>query len=169
RPGRDYRATAIEEVPVRVEARDDFRLDALELHYSVNGGEWRHERLPAGTADIQAAAMLRLEELQQPGADGSVPVLVPGDLVSYYAEARDNKHSVQTDLFLIQVQPFEQRYTQLQAGGGGGGGGDGEGEQDGEISRRQREILVATWNLQRSQQEAGQREKERAADNARML
>src|SRR5690606_3152396 len=26
RPGRDYRATAIEEVPVRVEARDDFRL-----------------------------------------------------------------------------------------------------------------------------------------------
>src|SRR5690606_13251163 len=48
RPGRDYRATAIEEVPVRVEARDDFRVDSLALHYSVNGGEWREERLPAG-------------------------------------------------------------------------------------------------------------------------
>ncbi len=167
RPGRDYRATAIEEVPVRVEARDDFRLDAIELHYSVNGGEWRREKLPAGTSDIQAAALLRLEELQKPGADGAPPLLSPGDLVSYYAQARDNKHTVETDLFFIQVQPFEQRFTQAQAGGGGGG--DGGGEEEGDISRRQREILVATWNLQRNEKEAGAREKERVADNARML
>lgn len=169
RPGRDYRATALEEVPVRIEARDDFRLDALELHYSVNGGEWRKERLPAGTVDVQAAALLRLEEMQKPGPNGETPTLVPGDLVSYYGLARDNKHSVQTDLFLIQVQPFEQRYTQSQAGGGGGGGGGGGDEEEGDISRRQREILLATWNLQRNEQEAGAREKERVADNARML
>jgi hypothetical protein len=168
RPGRDYRATAIEEVPVRVQARDDFRLDALELHYSVNGGEWKREKLPAGSGDIQAAALLRLEEMQKPGADGSPPLLSPGDLVSYYAQARDHEHTVQTDLFLIQVQPFEQRYTQAQAGGGGGGQGGGE-EEGGDISRRQREILIATWNLQRNEKEAGAREKERLADNARML
>ncbi len=29
KPGKDYRATAIEEVPVRVQARDDYRLEAL--------------------------------------------------------------------------------------------------------------------------------------------
>ena len=148
-PGRDYRATNIEEVPVGVKAQDDFRLEALELHYSVNGGDWQVDKLPAGSADIQAAALLRLEEMQQKGPRGESPLLVPGDLVSYYAQARDHSNSVQTDLFLIQVQPFEQRYTQSQANGGGGGGGGGE-EDQGQISQRQREVLLATFNLQRN-------------------
>ncbi len=72
RPGKDYRATNIEEVPVRVQAKDDYRLEALELHYSVNGGDFRTEKLPAGSADIQAAALLRLEEMQQRSAGGRV-------------------------------------------------------------------------------------------------
>ena len=38
RPGRDFRASPIEEVTVAVEAKDDFGLKAVELHYSVNGG-----------------------------------------------------------------------------------------------------------------------------------
>jgi hypothetical protein len=168
RPGRDYQATNIEEVPVSVRARDDFRLEALELIYSVNGGEWRSDKMPAGSADIQAAALLRLEELQQRGPQGEPPLLVPGDLVSYYALARDHGSSVQTDLFLIQVQPFERRFTQSQANGGGGGGGGGE-DEEGQISKRQREVLLATWNLQRTKDAAGDRETERAADNARML
>ncbi len=154
---------------MRVEARDDYRLEALELHYSVNGGEWRSENLPAGSADIQAAALLRMEEMQKRGLKGESPLLQPGDLVSYYALARDHSHSVQTDLFLIQVQPFEQRYTQNQAGGGGGGGGGGGDDDGNQISRRQKEVLLATWNLQRNQEDASQRDSERNADNARML
>ncbi len=169
KPGRDYRATNIEEVPVNVRARDDFRLEALELHYSVNGGDWRNDKLPAGTTDIQAAALLRLEEMQQAGPGGEEPLLQPGDLVSYYALARDHGSSTQTDLFLIQIQPFERRFTQSQANGGGGGGGGGGEEDEGQISQRQREVLLATWNLQRNREKAGEREAERDADNARML
>ena len=168
RPGRDYQATAIEEVPVSVQAQDDFRLESLALHYSVNGGEFRAEPLDAGARDIQAAAMLRLEEMQQAGPRGEAPLLVPGDLVSYYAVAKDHKSSSQTDLFLIQVQPFERRYTQGQ-GGGGGGGGAGSEEDEGAISQRQREVLLATWNLQRTGAEDGERDRERRADSARML
>ena len=37
RPGRDFKATPIEEVAVAVEAKDDFALKSVELHYSVNG------------------------------------------------------------------------------------------------------------------------------------
>jgi hypothetical protein len=166
RPGKDYQATSIEEVPVSVKAQDDFRLESLNLRYSVNGGDWRDEKLDAGATDIQAAALLRLEEMQQRGADGSEPLLEPGDLVSYYAVARDHGSSAQTDLFLIQVLPFDRRYTQSQANGGGGGGG-GE-EDEGAISQRQREVLLATWNLQRADRAEG-REKERQADSARML
>jgi hypothetical protein len=168
RPGRDYRATNIEEVPVGIKAQDDFRLEALELHYAVNGGDWQVEKLPAGSPDVQAAALLRLEELQQRGPKGESPLLVPGDLVSYYAMARDHGSSTQTDLFLIQVQPFEQRYTQSQANGGGGGGGGGEEDQN-QISQRQREVLLATFNLQRNRTKEGGRAAERDVDNARML
>ncbi len=38
RPARDYRASPIEEVTVAANANDDFGLDAMTLHYSVNGG-----------------------------------------------------------------------------------------------------------------------------------
>ncbi len=41
KPGRDWRASNIEEVTVRVEANDDFGLDRVEVRYSVNGGEWQ--------------------------------------------------------------------------------------------------------------------------------
>ena len=41
KPGRDWRASNIEEVTVRIEANDDFGLDRVELRYSVNGGEWQ--------------------------------------------------------------------------------------------------------------------------------
>src|SRR6202012_1788586 len=37
RPGGDYRASPIEEVTVGVKATDEFGLNDLHLHYSVNG------------------------------------------------------------------------------------------------------------------------------------
>ena len=49
--------------------------------------------------------------------------LVPGDIVSLYATARDGKNSAKTDMFFVQAVPFEFEYSQSQAGGGGGGGG----------------------------------------------
>ena len=162
RPGRDYQATSIEEVPVAVQAHDDFRLEALTLHFAVNGGAWQTEALEAGAPDINAAALLRLEELRQ----STRAPLEPGDIVTYYAVARDHHQSVQTDLFLIQVQPFDHRYTQSQAAGGGGGGGGGE--EDGKISARQREILMATFNLARDAQ-AGTQDSARVNDNATLL
>ncbi len=77
--------------------------------------------------------------------------LKPGDLISYYAEASDHSQAVQTDMYFIQVQAYNRRYTQSQLSGGGGGGGGG-GPSD-EISQRQRQIVVSTWNLIREQGE----------------
>jgi hypothetical protein len=44
------------------------------------------------------------------------------------------------------VQPFERNYTQSQQAGGGGGGGGGGEEDQNQISKRQKEIIAATWN-----------------------
>ena len=163
KPGRDYQASGIEEVPVHLSAADDFKLRALELRYAVNGGEWQTVKLPANSKQADTQMLLRLEELGKAhGASG----LTPGDLVTYYAVAHDEHQSAQTDLFLIQVQPFDRRYTQSQSAGQQGGGA---GEQDAAISDRQREILLATWNLERSREDPGARGAQRIQDNARML
>jgi hypothetical protein len=214
RPGRDWRASNIEEVTVAVDANDDFDLDGLELRYSINGGEWATVTLPADGAQVSAAEILYLEDLRQPSvaatgqqdlvdlsrpltledlralreefeaqaeaeagaaAEEAAPeaetpserTLEPGDLISYYAVATDRGQSVQTDLFFVEVQPFERSFTQGGAGAGGAGGG---GQQQDEISRRQKEILVATWNLIREQKEQESfLDEQQLEDNARML
>lgn len=158
KPGRDWRASSVEEVPIVIRAQDDFRLQQLELRYSVNGGDWKTTKLPANTQRVEAKSMLQMEEL-----GGKTP-LVPGDLVSYYAVAKDRKHAVQTDLYMVQVQPFERRLTEGQSGGGAG---DGSSEQE-QIAERQRDILVATWNLQRARDQ-GRRTPQQLKESAEML
>src|SRR5690606_21441560 len=93
--------------------------------------------------------------------------LEPGDVISYYAVAEDRGRAVQTDLFFVEVQPFDRSFTQSTQGGGGGGGG---GQQQDEISRRQKEILVATWNLiNEREQESSFLDEQQLEDNSRML
>src|SRR5438132_12972808 len=81
RPGGDYRASPIEEVTLSVRAQDDFGLKDLDLHYSVNGGSENTVRLlkAPGEKHATGSTVLALEDFK----------LVPGDLVSVYAIARD--------------------------------------------------------------------------------
>jgi hypothetical protein len=142
RPMSDYRASPIEEVTVGVKASDDFGLNKMSLHYSVNGG-------PEKTIDL----------LQKPGAksaDGTATLsledfkLIPGDLVSLYATAKDGHAEARTDMSFIQADPFEREFSQSQQmGGGGGGGGGGAGSQT-DISKREKELIAATWKRQNS-------------------
>ena len=137
RPGADWSATPIEEVLVAVNATDDFAVESVTLHYSVNGAEWEQIALEEEN-DFEHLFMLE-EFLTEQGGP-----LIAGDLVSYYAEAKDRDQVVSTDMLFIDVRPFERRFTQSQQSGGGGGGG---GQQEQEISQRQKEILVSTFNL----------------------
>ncbi|MFL6577699.1 MAG: hypothetical protein ACJ8MR_13855 [Povalibacter sp.] len=166
KPGRDWQATSIEEVPVSVQAHDDFNLQQVALRYSVNGGEWQTLPLPAGARETDADSLLRLEDIgARESTEPNAPAqLQPGDLVTYYGLAKDRQHSVQTDLFMVQVQPFERHFSEGQSGGGGGAMGDDQGA----ISERQREILLATWNLLRGQQSAS-RSRSQVQESASML
>src|SRR4029077_5755894 len=111
RPGGDYRASAIEEVPVGVKGSGEFGLKDMSLRYSVNGGPVRDVNLlkvpDAKSAD--GAYTLALEEFK----------LVPGDLVSVYATARDGHSEARTDISFIQVDPFEREFSQSQQSGAG--------------------------------------------------
>ncbi len=137
-PGGDWSATPIEEVAVAVTADDDFTVESVTLNYSVNGAEWEQVQLDA-TNDFEHLFMLE-EFYSEKGGP-----LMAGDLISYYAEAADREQLVSTDMMFIDVRPFERRFTQSQQSGGGGGGGESQQEQ--EISQRQKEILISTFNL----------------------
>jgi hypothetical protein len=154
RPGRDATATPIEEVTAQLEGEDDFGLKGFELRYSVNGGPEKAVRLPAsGQKSAAASYTFAIENLS----------LVPGDVISYYAAAKDAKVETKTDMYFIEVQPFEREFYQSQMmGGGGAGGGEDETSQ---ISRRQKEIVNATWNLARERK----LDKQKAADDAKTL
>src|SRR6185436_12438152 len=65
KPGRDWRASNIEEVTVRVEANDDFGLDRVEVRYSVNGGEWQTAPLDVNGNSVVGQQILYLEEMTQ--------------------------------------------------------------------------------------------------------
>jgi hypothetical protein len=139
RPGGDYRASPIEEVTVGVKAADRFGLNELHLHYSVNGGPNRNVDLlkSPGAKNANGSYTLPLEDFR----------LVPGDLVSLYATARDGHSEARTEIAFIQVEPFEREFSQSQQSGGGAGGGGGNNHQT-EISKREKELIAATWKQQ---------------------
>ncbi len=141
RPARaDYHASPIEEVTVSAKATDEYGLHEMALHYSINGG-------PEKTVDV-------LQKKGEKQADGATTLaledfkLVPGDLVSVYATARDGNAEAHTDMMFIQADPFEREFSQSQQSGGGGGGGGGGGNQSAQISQREKEIISATFKQQ---------------------
>jgi hypothetical protein len=160
RPGRDWSASRIEEVTTRITAEDDYRIDGLELRYSVNGGDWESIELDADLDAIEVDHVFFLESLSESGEEP----LVPGDLISYYAVAEDRENSARTDMFFIDVQPFDRRYSQSQQAGGGQQGGP-----QNEVSQRQREIIISTWNLIREQSDQRRGDDAFVSDNAALL
>jgi hypothetical protein len=140
RPGGDYRASPIEEVAVGVNGSDQFGLKDMHLHYSVNGGPVRDVNLlkvsEAKSAD--GAYTLSLEDFK----------LVPGDLVSLYATAKDGHSEARTEISFIQVDPFEREFSQSQQSGAGASAGGGQSSDQTEISKREKELIAATWKQQ---------------------
>ncbi len=141
RPSRgDYHASPIEEVTVAAKATGDYGLTGVALHYSVNGGpETTVDLLPQkGKKEASGSTTLSLEDFK----------LLPGDLVSVYASAKDANAETHTDMMFIQADPFEREFSQSQSGGGGGGGGGGRGDDPAQISQREKEIISATFKQQ---------------------
>ena len=71
--------------------------------------------------------------------------LVPGDIVSLYATAKDGKNTTKTDMFFIQAVAVRvQLHRDPRAVAGEAV--DGGMEQEQQISEREKEIIAATFN-----------------------
>ncbi len=149
-PGRDYRASTVEEIFTELEAEDDLGIETLEIYFSVNGGDEEIIDLFANNStapkEISGSYTFFLEEYE----------IQPGDFISYYGKAVDSNrpsNEVLTDIYFIEVRPFGMEYFQGQQGGGGGGGG---GDQSAAaLSQRQKEIIAATFRLVRDEESFG--------------
>jgi len=144
KPGRDTQASPVEELFLEATADDDYGVKSLQMFYSVNGSAPKTVNLFGGSKplpEVSAGHTIYLEELG----------LKPGDFVSYYAKATDTDvvqgpKTTTSDIYFVQIRPFRKDYKPAESMGGGGGGG---GQQVGELSRQQREIVAATFNIVR--------------------
>jgi hypothetical protein len=140
RPGRDLAATPIDEVMVEARAADDFGVTRLELVYRVNGGE--EQTLPLATGaprrEVVAGQVLMLEELS----------LTPGDVISYFARASDGRPGAEpqlSDIYFLSIRRFDRSFVEAEQQGMPGEGG----MEAGQLTERQREVIAATFRVQR--------------------
>ncbi len=160
-PVGDRRVSAVEEVTLRGEARDDFGLLDYGVGVVTGGGEPEWVTLRPATPKVSAAAAA-------PDAPGANPAqrlanfdhaldleargVAVDALVSWFVWADDfgpdgAPRRTTSDLFFAEVRPFDEVFREDPAGasqppGGGGGGGPA-----GDLLERQREITLAIWKL----------------------
>ncbi len=145
-PGRDIQVTLVDEVFAQVEAEDDYGVSRLGIRYAVNGGEEISLNLldsRSSMKKVSAGHTLFLEEMD----------LGIGDSISYYAEAwdRGRPKPVISDIYFLEIRPFDRNYKRAEQGGGGGMGGDGG--FDNTLSLQQKMIISATFRLVRDADE----------------
>lgn len=141
RPVGDSLVSPLEEITIQARAADDYGLSQFDLVYSVRGGVEKAVPFSGGRTGLtrEGHRTLYLEDLD----------VKPGDFVAYYARARDlgrgrRSSEARSDLFFLEVKPFEEEFVsaQSQASGGGDRGLD-------DLAGAQKEIVIATWKLDR--------------------
>ncbi len=137
-PGRDLRANAIQEVLIAADAIDDYGIRSFDLQYSINGEEEVNIDLltTADVTEVTGEHLIFLEDYP----------LEPGDVITYYIEAADALRSEFSDMYFVEIIPFEQQFVQLA----NAGGGESRGRQGGLVVSQQ-DIIAATWRLLREQ------------------
>jgi len=146
RPASDRQVTALEEVDVEAQADDDYGLERVELVYAVRGATERVVPLdiPRRATSATVRHTIYLEDLG----------VRPGDFVSYYVRARDvtkttRSNEGRSDIFFLEVRPFEQEFALAESQSMAGSGYNGSID---DLVVAQKQIVVATWKIDRRAQ-----------------
>ncbi len=147
KPAQDRQVTRLEEVDLEAEAEDDYGIDRLDLVYAVKGVEKVVPlAIPRNKLAVKTHHTLYLEDLD----------VHPGDFIAYYVRARDltrgtRPNEARSDMFFLEVKPFEQEFTlaasQAMAGAGGRNSID-------DLVTAQKDVIVSTFKLDRRAQAA---------------
>ncbi|HWX19965.1 MAG TPA: hypothetical protein VN578_08680 [Candidatus Binatia bacterium] len=148
-PRGDLRPSPLEEISFEGTVWDDFGVPAYGLAYALAGGEPRFVELGHNVPAREKRAfqtVLRLEDLDAQ----------PDQLISWFVWADDldpdgKLRRTTSDLFFVEVRPFEEVFREGQ-GMDGQGEGENSGQQGGRSGRLvelQKQIVLGTWKLRR--------------------
>ena len=152
-PRGDVKPSAGEEVAFAGTILDDFGSPAYGIGYSVSGGEDKTIELGKDIPSKEKRAFNYLLALEEVGVK-------PQDLVAWYVWADDigpdgNVRRTTTDLFFGEIRPFDQVFRENQQPADRQQQQQ-QAQQPGSQQQRQKlidlqkQIITATWNLQRN-------------------
>jgi hypothetical protein len=151
-PRGDQRVSPLEEIGFQAEAWDDFGLQAYGLTYTLAGKEPTSITLGEASPAKEKRQFSYLLSLEDLGAE-------PDELVSWFIWADDigadgNVRRTASDMFFAEVRPFEEIFRQGQSQEGDQQSGQQQGNQGNQtqkLAELQKQIINATWKLQRDQ------------------
>jgi hypothetical protein len=147
-PRGDVRPSALEEVTFDGTVFDDFGIPAYGLAYSLAGTEPKFLELGKDGAAKEKRTFAHLLNLEELGAK-------PDDLISWYAWADDigpdgKVRRTSGDLFFAEVRPFDEIFRESQnMESGEQEAQGGQGNETRKVTELQKQIINATWKLQR--------------------
>ena len=149
-PGRDVKATKLDEVEIIAEATDDYGVAELKLMYRIGSDELQELVMESSVATPAVGS----ESGAGSGhiADGTYTFYLeefdvePGDIISYYAHATDNNTrtgpgEASSDLYFIEIRPFNENFHE---GESEGEPGPAEPNPLSEVISSQKEIIRET-------------------------
>ncbi len=147
-PRGDVQPSALEEVAFDGTVWDDFGTPAYGIAYAVAGAEPQFLQLGRDGGPKEKRLFGHLLSLEKLGAK-------PDDLISWFAWADDigpdgKVRRTSGDLFFAEVRPFDEifRESQNQESGDAEPPG-GQGQKAQRLTELQKQIISATWKLQR--------------------
>lgn len=150
-PRQDMRVSPLEELRFQATASDDFGLKGYGLAYTTAGQETKFVSLgqtASGNEKKEFGHLVALEDLSAK----------PDELITYYVWADDlgadgQVRRTASDMFFAEVRHFEEifREGQQQAGGASQQQQQGQRSQSERLAELQKQIVNATWNLQRKE------------------
>jgi hypothetical protein len=152
-PRGDQRVSNLQELQLLAEVADDFGVLKYGFGFGVAGEDPGLVELGQSTGANEKRRVDHLIDMERLG-------LQVDQLVSYFVWADDygpdgEARRTFSDMFFAEVRPFEEIFRADQSSGGGeqqeqgGQQGGGGGNEPSRLSELQKQIVIATWKIQR--------------------
>lgn len=165
-PVGDQRFSAVEEVEFEGEVWDDYGMGAYGFAYAIGAEEpvlIEHGQASAAKEKHHLTHLLEIEDFD----------IAPKSLITYYLWADDigpdgEVRRNYSDMFFAEIRPFEEIFRENQSG-------QQQNQQSGiqgnspamELAELQKEIINATWNIQR--RESGRKPSTQFVDDVHVV
>ncbi len=149
-PGQDQRVSPLQELTLEARGSDDFGILAAGLLLDIAGREQQVLPIVSALPGGEAHPLNYPLNVEGFGVE-------PGEVIAYSFFADDfgpngDVRRTLSDLFFLEIRPFEEAYRQMEAAGGQSGMEGASGGQNQTLDKLidlQKQIVSAAWNLQR--------------------